>query len=220
MSSDQFSRSGSSGGGPGGSGNRTSLSQGNQGGQATQGTSQLGQGARQTGALDDIREKAGEAVSKFSEAAQQAGEQAKQTASTLATEANQKAKGLLNQQIATGADMVQQVAGAARAAANNLDRTNPQLAEFVRGAADRVDGFSRDLRGQSVDDLFRTASDFTRRQPAVVFGLASLAGFLAFRVLKAGEPGGGPPQAQYDPESAFRSQREQFGQSASEFHGT
>jgi len=212
MSSEQFPRSGSSGGGSGASGNRTSLSQGSQG--ASQ------PGARQTGAFDDIRERAGEAVSKFSEAAQQAGEQAKQTASSLAADANQRARGLLNQQIAARADAVQQVAGAARAAADNLDRTNPQLAELVRGAAERVDGFSRDLRGQSVDDLFRTASDFTRRQPAVVFGLASLAGFLAFRVLKAGEPGGAPPHAPYDPESAFRSQREQFGQSASEFHGT
>jgi hypothetical protein len=208
MSSEHFPRSGSSGGA---SGNRTSL------GQGSQGASQPG--ARQTGAFDEIREKAGEAVSKFSEAAQQAGEHAKQTASSLAEEANQKARGLLNQQITTGADVVQQVAGAARAAADNLDRTNPQLAEFVRGAADRVDGFSRDLRGQSVDDLFRKTSDFTRRQPAVVFGLASLAGFLAFRVLKAGEPGGASAHAQYAPESAFRSQREQFGHRASEFHG-
>jgi len=214
MSSEQFPRSGSSGVGSGGSGNRTSLSQGGQS------TSPPGQGDRQTGAFDEIREKAGEAVSKFSEAAQQAGEQAKQTASSLAADANQRARGLLNQQIATGADMVQQVAGAARSAAANLDQTNPQLAEFVRGAADRVDGFSRDLRSQSVDDLFRTASDFTRRQPAVVFGLASLAGFLAFRVLKAAEPGGASPHAPYHPEPSFRSQREQFGQRASEFHGT
>jgi hypothetical protein len=47
----------------------------------------------------------------------------------------------------------------------------------VRGAADRVEEFSRAIRGQSVDELMRTASDFTRRQPALVFGLASLAGF-------------------------------------------
>lgn len=32
------------------------------------------------------------------------------------------------------------------------------------------------------------ASDFTRKQPALVFGLASLAGFLAFRVLKSSPP--------------------------------
>jgi hypothetical protein len=51
MSSEQFSRSGSSGGGSGGSDNRTRLSQG------SQSASQLGQGARQTAAFDDIRRK-------------------------------------------------------------------------------------------------------------------------------------------------------------------
>jgi len=58
----------------------------------------------------------------------------------------------------------------------------------MRGAAKKVEEFSRDLQGQTVDDLVRTASDFTRRQPAVVFGLASLAGFLLFRVLKSSPP--------------------------------
>ena len=41
--------------------------------------------------------KAGEVASKLGEAAQQAGSQAKQAASSLASEANQKAKGLMNQ---------------------------------------------------------------------------------------------------------------------------
>jgi hypothetical protein len=58
----------------------------------------------------------------------------------------------------------------------------------MRGAAKKVEEFSRDLQGQTVDDLMRTASDFTRRQPAVVFGLASLAGFLLLRVLKSNPP--------------------------------
>jgi hypothetical protein len=41
------------------------------------------------------------------------------------------------------------------------------------------------LRGKSADELLRSASDFTRRQPALVFGLASVAGFLLFRIFKA-----------------------------------
>jgi hypothetical protein len=44
------------------------------------------------------------------------------------------------------------------------------------------------MRGKSVDELMRTASDFTRRQPALVFGLASLAGFVLLRVLKSSSP--------------------------------
>jgi ElaB/YqjD/DUF883 family membrane-anchored ribosome-binding protein len=138
----------------------------------------------------DVRAKAGEAVSKLADVAQQAGSQAKQTASSLASDANQKAKGFLNQQVAAGADLVHHVADSARCAADNLDQEAPQVAELVRGAAKKVEEFSRDLRIQTVDDLVRTASDFTRRQPAVVFGLASLAGFLLFRVLKSNPPTG------------------------------
>jgi ElaB/YqjD/DUF883 family membrane-anchored ribosome-binding protein len=138
----------------------------------------------------DVRAKAGEAVSKLADVAQQAGSQAKQTASSLASDANQKAKGFLNQQVASGADLVHHVADSARCAADNLDQDAPQVAELVRGAAKKVEEFSRDLRVQTVDDLVRTASDLTRRQPAVVFGLASVAGFLLFRVLKSNPPTG------------------------------
>jgi hypothetical protein len=143
----------------------------------------------------DVRGTAGEAVSKLVDVAQQAGSvaqqagsQAKQTASSLASDANQKAKGFLNQRVASGADLAGHVADSARCAADNLDQNAPQLADLVRGAAKSVEEFSRDLRGQTVEDLVRTASDFTRRQPAVVFGFASLAGFLLFRVLKSNPP--------------------------------
>jgi ElaB/YqjD/DUF883 family membrane-anchored ribosome-binding protein len=134
----------------------------------------------------DVRGTVGEAVSKLADVAQQAGSQAKQTASSLASDANQKAKGFLNQRVASGADLAGHVADSARCAADNLDQNAPQLADLVRGAAKRVEEFSRDLRGH--EDLVRTASDFTRRQPAVVFGFASLAGFLLFRVLKSNPP--------------------------------
>jgi hypothetical protein len=41
------------------------------------------------------------------------------------------------------------------------------------------------LQDQSVDQLWRSASNYTRRQPAVVFGLAALAGFFALRTFKS-----------------------------------
>jgi hypothetical protein len=44
-----------------------------------------------------MREKAGEAVAKLADVAQQAGSQAKQTASSLAADANQKTKGFCRQ---------------------------------------------------------------------------------------------------------------------------
>jgi hypothetical protein len=50
--------------------------------------------------------------------------------------------------------------------------------------ADRVEEYSRTLETQSAADLYEAASDFTRRQPSVVFGLAALAGFFALRTVK------------------------------------
>ena len=158
-----------------------------------------------------MRAKAGEAVSRVADAAQQAGSQAKEAAASLASDASQKAKSLLNMQVTAGADLAGHVAESARCAADNLNQNAPQLAGLVRGAAERVEEFSRDMRDQTVEDLVRSASDFTRRQPALVFGLASLAGFLAFRVLKSSPPG----RSQYADRTG-----EPFGERAGHFYGT
>jgi hypothetical protein len=136
----------------------------------------------------DMRAKAGDTAAKIADTARQASGEAKQAASSLASDATKQAKGLLNMQVTAGADIVDHVADSARAAAESLGQNAPQLAGLVRNAADRAEEFSQDLREQTVEDLIRMASDFTRKQPALVFGLASLAGFLAFRVLKSSPP--------------------------------
>jgi flagellar hook-basal body complex protein FliE len=140
----------------------------------------------------DVRNTIGDAVSRVSDAAQQAGSGAKDAAYALASDANKKATGLLNQQFATGADFAGNIAEAVNAAADSLEQKSPQLAKFVRGAAETVEEFSKDIRGQTVQELVKTASDFTRKQPALVFGLASLAGFAVFRVLKSNTPAQSP----------------------------
>ncbi len=132
----------------------------------------------------DLRAKAGDAVSKINDAAQAVGEQAKATATSLASEANEKAKGALNGQIAAGAQWVGYVAEATKAAADSLDRNAPKLSGLVRETAQKVERFSRDVKDQSVEELYQSASDFTRRQPALVFGSAALFGFFLFRLLK------------------------------------
>jgi hypothetical protein len=164
-----------------------------------------------SGVAQDMRAKAGEAISKVTDAAQQAGSQAKEAAASLASDASQKAKGFLNMQVSSGSDLAGHVARSVHCAADNLDSNAPQLAGLARSAAERVEQFSRDIRGQTVEDLVRTASELTRRQPALVFGLASLAGFLAFRVLKSSSPEGG----RRDDRS-----HESFGGPAGQFHGT
>jgi hypothetical protein len=132
----------------------------------------------------DIRGQAGDAVSKLADVAQAAGQQAKATATSLASEANEKAKGVMNQQVAAGADWVGHIAEATKAAADSLKQNAPQSSGLVRDAATRVEKLSKNLKDQSVEELYQSASDFTRRQPAVVFGSAALFGFFIFRLLK------------------------------------
>jgi hypothetical protein len=75
-------------------------------------------------------------------------------------------------------------AGSVRLAADDLDRQSPALAGLVRNLADKVEEYAGEFEGQTIDQLARTASDFTRRQPALVFGLAALAGFFMLRTMR------------------------------------
>ena len=175
------------------------------------GTTQSDNQTKGSSAAQDMRAKASEAAAKITDVAQQAGSQAKETAASLASDASRKVKSLLNMQVTAGAELAGHIADSARCAADNLDQNAPQLAGLVRGAAERVEELSRDMRYQTVEDLVRTASDFTRRQPALVFGLASLAGVLAFRVLKSSPPG----RSQQEDRSG-----EAFDARAGNFHGT
>jgi ElaB/YqjD/DUF883 family membrane-anchored ribosome-binding protein len=133
---------------------------------------------------------AGEAASKLAQAVQQAGSQAKETATSLAAEAGEKAKGLMHQQVEAGADFVGSVAQSVRAAADSLDQNAPKLAGSVRGVAQQVEEFSDSVRGQTVEELFETTSDFVRRNPAMVFSAAAACGFMLFRIIRAVPSGG------------------------------
>ena len=165
-------------------------------------------GGRTTGSA------AKEGVSKLSDAAQQATTKIKQSASEATSNVTHQVKDLLNAQVGSGAEMVGHFANSAKRAAEDLDRNAPQLAGLVRGMADRIEGFADDMRDQSVDQLMRTASDFTRRQPALVFGLAALGGFFIFRTLKAaGDTTPNYPGASSYPGTGGRQQ------GASQYHG-
>jgi hypothetical protein len=116
---------------------------------------------------------------------------ARQTASQSASTITSQVQGLLDQQVVKGAKTVSNIATSARRAADELETDAPQLAGLVRGMADRLQDYSRNLEDQSVTDIYRAASDFTRRQPAIVFGLGALAGFLALRTFKSSSSGPG-----------------------------
>ena len=166
-----------------------------------------------SGMAQDVRSKAGEVASKLSEAAQQAGSQAKQAASSLASEANQKAKGLMNQKVSLGADFASHIADATKSAADSLDSNAPQIAGLVRDAAEKLQGFSSDLREQTVDDLVRTASDFTRRQTRAWYS-----GSPRLRALPCSGCSRASSSSGSEPRQGQRSASERFA--AGQYHGT
>jgi len=110
--------------------------------------------------------------------------QTKDVAADAAATLGYQVKSALNDQVGHGAEVVGRFANATKRAADELDQESPQVGGLIRGVADRLENYADDLRDQSVDELVQAASNFTRRQPAVVFGLAALAGFFALRTFK------------------------------------
>jgi hypothetical protein len=139
----------------------------------------------QQGLSEGTTRAAKETLSSASSFAEQAAGTVKQVASDTAATMTGEAKELLNRQVGTGAETLGQVARAVRRAADDLERDSPLVASVARSLASRVDGYAHELRDQSIDDIWQTAADFTRRQPALVFGLAALAGFVALRTVKS-----------------------------------
>jgi len=111
-------------------------------------------------------------------------QQQSQTPSTIISEV----QGALDQQVMRGARVMSDVARSARRAADELQNDTPQIAGVVRGIANQMEEYSHALENRTVSDLYQSASDFTRRQPALVFGLAALTGFLALRTVKSSQP--------------------------------
>jgi hypothetical protein len=122
---------------------------------------------------------------------------AKAAAADAAATMSDQVIGALNDQLGVGAKSANRFASSMRGAAHDLDHDNPMLAGLVRGFAHNVDRYAESLQDQTVEQLVKDTSDLTRRQPALVFGLAALAGFFAFRTFKsaAAGPVASPPIA-------------------------
>jgi ElaB/YqjD/DUF883 family membrane-anchored ribosome-binding protein len=137
------------------------------------------------GKTQQVRDAASEALDKVSSVAREAGSKAKQAASETASTMTGQVKELLDKQIGNGATMAGHFASSIKLAADDLGRQSPALGGFVESLADKVEVYADDLQNQTFEQLVKTTSDFTRRQPALVFGLAAVAGFFLFRTVKS-----------------------------------
>jgi hypothetical protein len=97
-----------------------------------------------------------------------------------------KAEDIANRSKATGADAVAGVARTAEALADTVAPNSPAIAEYVRGAGQKIDRLASDLRDKKVGDLLASATEFGRSQPVIMLAGAALIGFALSRVVKAG----------------------------------
>ena len=128
---------------------------------------------------------AGEVLSKASALARETGAKAKEAVGDAAETASEQVKEILDRQIASVWNIAGQFAGAIKRAADEIDQSSPRLAGVVRDTAGRFKDYAEEMEDQTVEQIMRSAADFTRRQPAVVFGVGAVVGFFIFRAIKS-----------------------------------
>lgn len=112
------------------------------------------------------------------------GERAASVVAEFLDAARSAAESLLEEQKRQIADRVSGAGEALRSAVAPLDRSqNGIMARFVEQAADRVENFSRSLRGRRWNDLVADTEDYARRQPTLFVLGAIATGFALGRLL-------------------------------------
>ena len=102
------------------------------------------------------------------------------------SEARESVRSSVAHQQQAAAESFGDMAGALRSAAQQLGgQRKDTVASFAEYAADGLERLSGTLRNKDLDTLVRDVEGFARRQPALFFGAAVAAGFLAIRFLKS-----------------------------------
>ena len=113
-------------------------------------------------------------------------QQATNIGSAVGDAVGPKAEDIADRSKAAGADAVAGVARTAQALADTVAGDSPALAEYVRGAGQKIDRLASDLRDKKVGDLLTSAAEFGRSQPVIMLAGAALVGFALSRLIKAG----------------------------------
>jgi len=84
-----------------------------------------------------------------------------------------------------GADAIKGFARAIHRAGDEIDSQSPAISHQFHSVAQHVETLSDSIREKSVRDLFTSASNLARAQPAVFFAGAAVAGFALARFIKS-----------------------------------
>lgn len=149
-----------------------------------QGTAGPGQGGP-TGTAGQLRQEAAGTAQDLKREATGAAQDIKREGAAVAEAAKDRALGFAEEQQQAGAEQAESLARAVHGAADQLQQSSPQMAQYVHEAASAVDGIARNLRHSSPGQLMGQIEDLARRQPVAFFGAAVLAGFALARFAKA-----------------------------------
>jgi ElaB/YqjD/DUF883 family membrane-anchored ribosome-binding protein len=139
---------------------------------------------------DDLVGKGKDAASGMTDKAQDAAQQLKRSAASLARDGSERLADVLSKQLSTGASLVEDATESLRSAASELDETLPPVAFLLRNAASRGDDIAELIRTRSLGELLEEGSDYARRNPLLIFGVAAGVGMLLSRFAKSTAEGG------------------------------
>jgi hypothetical protein len=128
-------------------------------------------------------EGAGSLASELRDTARTATDAIRQQAAQFAQDAGHELGKTGEFQKARGVDALRRFARAIDSAAGELDGQSPTIAQSVRTAAKKVDGFSDNLSNRDVNELIDSATQLARAQPVLFVGGSIAAGFALARFL-------------------------------------
>jgi len=137
------------------------------------------------GSSEGLRAKASELKRQAGDAVRATAGQIKSTASDATDEIKEQAAGMIDDRKEQAAGMVDDYGSAVHAAADSLERDDPNIAWLAHNAADRVQRVADYLRRSDFSTLRRDVEDLARRNPVVFFGGLFVAGLVLGNLVKA-----------------------------------
>ena len=122
----------------------------------------------------------------MADSTQQTMDQATGVARAVGEAVGKKVEEVADKSKQAGADAVAGLGRTATTIADSVAEQSPAIADYVRGAGEKIDRLATDLRDKKVGDLMTSAVEFGRSQPVVMIAGAALVGFALSRLIKAG----------------------------------
>jgi len=164
--------------------------------------------ARELG--QDLKTQASDFAGSAADTVKAQAENVKESTRELASDATDRMRAAVADQKLAGADYVGNFAEIVRRASREFDGEMPQAGQYIRKAAEQINGVSDALRSRDLSALVGDVQHFARQQPAAFFGAAVLAGFAAVRFFKSapesGSRSGGGAQGSYPSDASVSGQ--------------